>query len=67
MQDTHNIKTNVSTLERVAATAIGAYLIYKASSEKNTNLGKMTAGVGLLLRGISGYCPIYDAVHHLKK
>lgn len=64
--NTSKIKTNVSTLERVAMIASGAYLLYKGASKENKSIGEISAGGAMLARGISGYCPIYDAVDHLK-
>ncbi len=54
--------TNVSTVERIAMIAAGSYLMYKALSGKNKSIPQGIAGGTMLARGISGYCPIYDAV-----
>lgn len=59
------LKTNVSTLERILMVTSGAYLVYNALSNKNKSITKAGAGGAMLLRGISGYCPIYDAAGHL--
>ncbi|MES2575350.1 MAG: SRPBCC family protein [Bacteroidota bacterium] len=64
--NTSKIKTNVSTLERIAMIASGAYFLYKGTSKENKSIGEISAGGAMLARGISGYCPIYDAVDHLK-
>ena len=60
------LKKNVSTLERVLMVTSGAYLLYNALSNKNKSITKAGAGGAMLLRGISGYCPIYDAADHLR-
>ena len=60
------LKNNVSTLERIAMITSGTYLLYKGLSEEKKSIGKIGTGGTMLLRGLSGYCPIYDAVDHLK-
>ncbi|MGM8363453.1 SRPBCC family protein [Flavobacterium sp. ARAG 55.4] len=60
------IKNNVSTLERIIMVTSGAYLLYNGLAQKEKNLTKSSLGGSMLLRGISGYCPVYDAVDHLK-
>lgn len=60
------IKNNVSTLERIIMVTSGAYLLYNGLKQKEKDLTKSSLGGGMLLRGISGYCPVYDAVDHLK-
>lgn len=62
---TSKTKKNVSTLERIVMITGGAYLLYDGVS-KNKRIGEMSAGGAMLIRGISGYCPVYDAVDHLK-
>lgn len=64
--NTSKIKTNVSTLERIVMITSGAYLLYDGVSKKNKRIGEMSAGGAMLMRGISGYCPLYDAIDHLK-
>lgn len=59
------LKTNVSTLERVLMVTSGAYLLYNALAKENKSISKAGAGGAMLLRGISGYCPVYDAAGHL--
>ncbi|QSB25481.1 SRPBCC family protein [Flavobacterium sp. CLA17] len=59
------LKTNVSTLERILMVTSGAYLLYNGLSNKNKSITKTGAGGAMLLRGISGYCPVYDAAGHL--
>lgn len=60
------LKTNVSTLERIAMITSGGYLLYKGLSAENKSVAKIGGGGAMLLRGLSGYCPVYDAVDHLK-
>lgn len=64
--NTSKIKSNVSTLERIVMITSGAYLLYKGASKENKSIGEISAGGAMLARGITGYCPIYDAVDHLK-
>lgn len=59
------LKNNVSKLERVLMVTGGAYLLYNALSKENKNITQAGAGGAMLLRGISGYCPVYDAADHL--
>lgn len=54
------LETNVSTLERILMVAAGSYLMYSALSGKKKNIAKGIAAGGMLARGISGYCPVYD-------
>ncbi|MFV8270951.1 SRPBCC family protein [Flavobacterium sp. GT2N3] len=63
---TSKSKTNVSTLERIVMITSGAYLLYREVSKENKSIGVICAGGAMLMRGISGYCPLYDAVDHLK-
>lgn len=61
------LRVNVSTTERILMIAAGSYLLYRAL-KKNDNKKVMegiTAGT-MLFRGISGYCPAYDALSHTK-
>lgn len=59
------LKNNVSTLERVLMVTSGAYLLYNALSKETKSIPQAGAGGAMLLRGISGYCPVYDAADHL--
>lgn len=63
---TFKTKTNVSTLERILMITSGGYLLYKGLSKNDKSIAKIGSGGAMLLRGISGYCPVYDAVDHLK-
>ena len=60
------IKTNVSTLERILMVTSGTYLLYNGAMKDKKSIGAMGAGGALLLRGLSGYCPMYDTIDHLK-
>lgn len=60
-----SLKTNVSTLERILMVTSGAYLVYNGLTNKTKSFTKAGTGGAMLLRGISGYCPIYDAAGHL--
>jgi uncharacterized membrane protein len=57
---------NVSTLERILMITSGSYLLYKGLLQEKKNITKITSGGAMLARGISGYCPVYSAVDHLK-
>ena len=61
-----SFKCNVPLAERILMVTAGTYLLYKGLSQKKKNLKQSTSGGTMLLRGLSGYCPIYDAVEHLK-
>jgi len=63
---TFKTKTNVSALERILMITSGGYLLYKGLSQNDKSIAKIGSGGAMLLRGISGYCPVYDAVDHLK-
>jgi len=60
------LKKNVSALERLLMVTSGGYLLYKGLSKNDKSYAQIGSGGAMLLRGISGYCPIYDAVDHLK-
>lgn len=57
---------NVSTLERILMITSGSYLLYKGLSQENKSIVKIGSAGAMLARGISGYCPVYNAVDHLK-
>ncbi|OYU81261.1 MAG: cyclase [Flavobacterium sp. BFFFF1] len=61
-QTIKGIESNVSTLERVLMIAGGSYLLYKALAGRKKSVVKGIAGGTMLARGISGYCPLYQAV-----
>lgn len=54
------IEANVSLVERMLMIAAGSYLMYNALSGKNKKVGQGIAAGGMLARGLSGYCPVYD-------
>ena len=55
------LNENVSTLERIFMVAAGTFILYKSLSGKDKSVAGTVAGSTLLARGISGYCPVYDA------
>ncbi|WP_163397806.1 SRPBCC family protein [Flavobacterium fluviatile] len=67
VQKKSKLKTNVSALERIAMITSGTYLLYKGLSQEKKSAVQIGTGGTMLLRGLSGYCPVYDAVEHLKK
>jgi len=63
------LEENVSTLERIFMVAAGTFILYKSLSGKSKSIAGTMAATTLLARGISGYCPMYDAAgksSHLK-
>lgn len=58
------IKANVSTLERILMVAAGSFLLYRSLSGKKKNITGGIAAGGMLARGISGYCPVYDVTNN---
>lgn len=48
---------NVNDLERLVSVAAGAALIWLGSRERRSR-GLAATGVGLLARGVAGYCPV---------
>ena len=53
---------NVSDWERVASVAAGAALLWFSTRQRPANRLATSAGVGLVARGVSGYCPVNTAV-----
>lgn len=53
---------NVSDWERVASVVAGAALLYWASRQRPANRVITSTGVGLVARGVGGYCPVSAAV-----
>jgi hypothetical protein len=52
---------NVGQWERIASALLGGFLVYRAV--KNRNWSALLfggTGMGLLNRGLSGYCPMYN-------
>ncbi|KOS08294.1 hypothetical protein AM493_09485 [Flavobacterium akiainvivens] len=57
------LRVNVSKTERIVMIAAGAYLLYRVL--KKNDKRKVAEGIAagtMLFRGVSGYCPAYDAV-----
>ena len=56
--------TNVSNFERGLSIAIGAWMLYRGlkrfPKSPISNLIKASSGAGLLLRGATGFCPVYN-------
>jgi uncharacterized membrane protein len=61
-----HLKKNVSPIERIIMAVSGAYLLYDGLSHNKKSISKSTLGGTMLLRGVSGYCPVYDAVDNLQ-
>ncbi|MDQ1165508.1 DUF2892 domain-containing protein [Flavobacterium sp. SORGH_AS_0622] len=57
---------NVSIIERILMITSGSYLLYKGLSQEKKSIAQITSGGAMLARGISGYCPIYSAIDHIK-
>jgi uncharacterized membrane protein len=57
------LRVNVGKTERAIMIAAGAYLLYRVlkKNDKSKIAEGITAGT-MLFRGISGYCPAYDAI-----
>ncbi|HUE89191.1 MAG TPA: SRPBCC family protein [Vicinamibacterales bacterium] len=53
---------NVSDWERVVSVAAGAALLYLATRRRPADRLATSTGLGLLARGIGGYCPVNAAV-----
>lgn len=56
------LEENISTLERIFMVAAGTFILYKSLSGKSKSIAGSLAATTLLARGISGYCPVYEAV-----
>ncbi|MDX5348479.1 MAG: DUF2892 domain-containing protein [Hymenobacteraceae bacterium] len=56
--------TNVGATERILSAAGGALLAYYGMQKKETPLGMAAAAAGgaLLFRGVTGYCPVNQAI-----
>jgi uncharacterized membrane protein len=53
---------NVSDWERVASVAAGVALVYLGMRQRRANQLATSTGVGLVARGLTGYCPVNAAV-----
>ena len=56
------IQVNVGKLERMLMVAAGGYLLYRGLTGTKKNVAQSIAGTTMLARGVTGYCPVYDAV-----
>ena len=56
------MQRNVSDLERVASLAAGAALVYLGTRQARGNRLATSTGVGLVARGLTGYCPVNAAL-----
>ena len=56
------LDANVSQLERILMVAAGGYLLYHALSGPKKSVPQTLAATAMLGRGITGYCPMYQAV-----
>jgi uncharacterized membrane protein len=59
-----NQQINVSNFERGLSILVGAWMLYRGIKKLGkaplSNLIKASTGAGLLYRGVSGYCPVYN-------
>lgn len=54
------LNANVGTIERILMVAAGTYLLFDALMSSKRKVIQTAAAGGMLARGISGYCPMYD-------
>lgn len=54
--------TNVGAAERILSVFSGAYLLLHSISKEKGNTMEGTAATYLLLRGVTGFCPLYQAM-----
>ena len=54
------LSKNVGTQERFLSIFGGAYLLFDTVANKKTNLMQTMVGAYLLLRGVTGFCLVYD-------
>jgi uncharacterized membrane protein len=55
------LTTNVGRPERLLSVIGGGYLLYNAIAERKAGVYQTLAGSYLLLRGFTGFCPLYRA------
>jgi uncharacterized membrane protein len=59
-----NQNVNLSNFERGLSIIVGAWMLYRGIKKLRkspiSNLVKASSGAGLLLRGVSGHCPVYN-------
>lgn len=54
-------KVNVGSWERILSAAIGGFLLYRAYRSRNlTSALTGLTGLGVMNRGVSGFCPMYN-------
>ncbi|MGC1242618.1 MAG: SRPBCC family protein [Chryseosolibacter sp.] len=56
------LNTNVGAAERIFSFFGGALLLLHSISKEKANAVEGTAATYLLLRGVTGFCPVYDAM-----
>lgn len=56
------LHANVGEIERAMSALAGAAILGLAWKRGSKNLALMSTGTGLVLRGVSGYCPAYAAM-----
>jgi hypothetical protein len=61
------MQPNLSNHERLASIAVGSVAFVNGFSRKKaaTNYLQKTAGLALILRGLTGYCPLLRALHRM--
>jgi uncharacterized membrane protein len=52
------VRTNIGTVERIGSAAAGMALLYLGRRRSRLSGLAETAGTGLLVRGVTGYCPV---------
>jgi uncharacterized membrane protein len=52
------VRTNIRPVERIGSMVAGATLLYLGSRRSRLSLLTETAGTSLLVRGVTGYCPV---------
>ena len=61
------LSVNIGTVERILMVAAGSYLLYKALSRRDKKIKESLVGGTMLLRGVTGYCPIYEAAEKISE
>ena len=64
------MQQNISTYERLASVTIGAFAATRGMTlraDGSKNLLESLIGLGLLWRGVSGHCPIYQGLERQTK
>ena len=57
-------RVNVGKTERIIMIAAGSYLLYRALTKKDKQKTAEAVSAGtMLFRGVTGYCPAYDAIN----